>query len=317
MSRNVLLAGGCLCLVVASACSRPTPSAEHPPAAAAPAPANAPQPPPAPSSFRLAIVWGDALEPVGRFTGTEWVNTWPAPEEASKPVPPLSQIPAAWLDGPVSSQWRLWNDGKNLPVTIVSARRGERNPNASCTSPVVLDLYKPPEAKKNVYKGFAIDTDQPIETFRRLDASDPDWSDLERAVRSAFGSNESIITGQAEWRSQPLEIVAAAPNAFPTWPHWFHFTASKSASTARGIAGLSVSGWLRRDESGTWTPVDARAIQVSENSVVRYTPAAIIRTANREFWVIGEAGDDGNATAIYEMTATGVVPRLTVPGGGC
>jgi hypothetical protein len=62
---------------------------------------------------------------------------------------------------------------------------------------------------------------------------------------------------------------------------------------------------------------NVRASRVSEESMAHYTPAAILRPAGREFWVIGQTGYEDSATAIYEMTPTDVVPRLVVSGGGC
>jgi hypothetical protein len=43
--------------------------------------------------FVVAVAAGETLLPIGRFTGTEWVNTWPEPDDEWVPVPALDAIP--------------------------------------------------------------------------------------------------------------------------------------------------------------------------------------------------------------------------------
>src|SRR5215470_7105254 len=68
---------------------------------------------------------GGYIEPVVRFDGSKWVNTWPEAAEMNVPATPLDQIPVAWLGEPVPREWTLRSSaGESLAARIVSTQRG-------------------------------------------------------------------------------------------------------------------------------------------------------------------------------------------------
>src|SRR5215470_13851865 len=90
------------------------------------------------SSFVVGIADRDTkggyIEPVVRFDGSKWVNTWPEAAEMNVPATPLDQIPVAWLGEPVPREWTLRSSaGESLAARIVSTQRG-----GSCSGRIQL-----------------------------------------------------------------------------------------------------------------------------------------------------------------------------------
>jgi hypothetical protein len=78
------------------------------------------------TSFVVGVTsWNGSIEVLGRFDGMRWVNTWPEVDEPSRPVPPLADMPTAWLGKPVPREWRVWMRGQDsFPRLVTHARRG-------------------------------------------------------------------------------------------------------------------------------------------------------------------------------------------------
>src|SRR5207344_1730067 len=70
--------------------------------------AQSPQSPATPRALVVAVDEGGTLLPVARYAAGRWLNTWPEPDEDSKPVPALADVPRAWLGRVVPSEWTLW-----------------------------------------------------------------------------------------------------------------------------------------------------------------------------------------------------------------
>src|ERR1039457_3238471 len=122
-----------------------------------------PLPPAQPGSFIVGVVQirsaGDLvqLEPIARFTGTEWANTWPEPAEDDVPVPELSNVPTSWLGKPVPRDWTLpfIEGGTTTAIALRTLRE-----KGGCSSPVVLQLSKTPDQMRRDghLLGLAVDT---------------------------------------------------------------------------------------------------------------------------------------------------------------
>ena len=104
----------------------------------------------------VGIVTDDThLLPIARFAGTEWINTWPQPEDSDAPVPRLSNVPEQWLGGPVPRQWTAWlTSGASAPVSVTGIDRS----GGCVVSPslTIAPINVPPRVVDPVHVGIAV-----------------------------------------------------------------------------------------------------------------------------------------------------------------
>ena len=143
--------------------------------------ATAPQTPTS-APFAVAAVVRGTLVPVARFTGLEWVNSWPEPDESKTPAPALDDIPTAWLGRPVSREWTVTtSDGRQTHVHVVGTTRAD----TGCTTQVQLTIDG-----DQALEGVAVDTGQLVAPVPALQRGSPEWQRLEPEVNAACRANQ-------------------------------------------------------------------------------------------------------------------------------
>jgi len=288
---------------------------------------------PGPRPFVLAFSgWNGALQILGRFTGTTWINTWPAPAETDVSVPPLSQVPTLWLGQPVPRNWTLWmRDGLKVPVAVAGTRRGAGD-GGGCTQPLVLALNLPQGTPPGLLDGgLAVDTDQPVEEFESLSSATLRFLRFEPLIRETFSAHERQVIDQsgqesaAELRARmdriPIRVEALfMPVRYDIAPLIYYFVATKRVEDDHGSTrGIVISGWIRTssEKQGTAFGVSGHAFSGDAHPGDGLRPLGVLRVASRVFWVMGAPGYESTAFHIYEVTAAGINLVLTVDGGGC
>lgn len=284
-------------------------------------------------SFTVAVSgWGGALEPIGRFTGAVWVNTWPTPDESNVAVPALEDVPRSWLGKSVPPQWTLWKNGIPRTVTVAGTRRGYGS-GGGCTHPAVLTLAKPQGGPDTFYEnGLAVDTNQPIDAIRQLDRADVEWTQAAPFVQATFRANEqrAMDNGNRRWLS---EVLAKAKVDLATVPigieglfradtiessPMYYAIAARRARTADDTIGVIVWGWLRRDATGRWSASAVTGHPFgSDTPGYELFPLGVLRVAARVFWIVSRGGYESRVFEIYEIAGSNVVRVLATDSGAC
>jgi hypothetical protein len=333
------IAGVLLAAAAFGACAAPASSPpREPPATVAPPPASPPvaRPEPRPAApvvsaapFVLAIARttsdGSALEPIARFTGTEWTDTWPGAEDMKAPFPPIEDIPEAWLGRPVPRDWTVWSrSGGTVRAQAIGTRRG-----GGCQARIQLSLERTTalDALGDASR-VAADSDLPLHGFEAVDASDPDRARLEPVVRDVFLGHEprALADDRRLMRNLPSGALAALPivikylvRPIASKGTLFYFEATKGRAAIRGGAGFAISGWLRPDAAGGWSvmDVDAHGIGGASVPVPGRVPLAWFTLAGREYMLIEVFGYESLDADLVELTANGVARIVSVGRGGC
>jgi hypothetical protein len=284
-------------------------------------------------AFVLAISdSGKALEPIGRFTGSAWVNTWPPPDEPHVTVPPLDRVPLSWLGKRVPRQWTLWQNGDRRTVTVTGTRRGDAS-GGGCTSPAVLTLTAPqgpPDTRDDI--ALAVDTAQEIVSLRALGHSDIEWAQLQPFVAEMFRANEqrAMRNGNRRWfvealaraktnlASVPIRVEAVVRPAGTARPPLYYVVAARRADTGSGTVGVIIWGWTQRDATGRWSALGVTGHSFGDDTPGNgLNPLGVLRVGTRTFWVMSRTGYESLGYEIYEVTASDVVRTLAVASGEC
>jgi hypothetical protein len=315
-------------------CGKPA-TDQTPQSIAQPTPPTPSTPVESSTSFALGVVESGSqqsqhIEPIAHFTGTDWIHAWPAAEDESAPFPALTDVPEAWLGGPLPRTWTLWIDG-SAPV---SARVLKTYREAGCSVPIVLGLdTRAPDGQSNGH-GLAVSTAQSVAPVRPINSSDPDWQELAaaataaliehraEAVEKAYMKEAERAAFSAQLPQLPVTLDAVYRSAEDRTVYYFQ---ANQWTKPRDMEAphVQVWGWMRRDESGHYHPmaVEGRAGAGSEEGMLspqRQSPLGAIRTAGRTFWILWNSGLESYAYDITEITPTEIITRLRdVGGGGC
>jgi hypothetical protein len=262
------------------------------------------------------------LEPVARFTGTDWVNTWPEPDEHDAPVPDLPHVPTAWLGKPVPRQWVLWSTfGTRLRVGVNAVKRAD-----GCSAPAALVLQNTKATVPDRLRGFevATDTNRAVEGFRPVGSNEPEWTTLQSAITETFRNNEpspsEMPLGSAAIRliGLPVSIESLVRPVSASGPVVYYFEATKRLPMNRSL-GVSIAGWIARSTSGKWQAHDVAARTLERNSgpVPERTPIALFRVQGRVYWLMRIAAYEGTDTSLFDVSVGGAREVLTATGSGC
>jgi hypothetical protein len=270
------------------------------------------------------------LHPVARFTGSRWLNTWPRSDENGKPFPSLELIPDEWLAGAVPREWTLWSPERRTTAKVIGTRR-----DAGCSGPVVLTLEHQIPQPDDRFAAFrvAVNTRQAVEGFRKVTESDPIWREVEPVIQKTFAANEA--TAVARYPGSNLlskeDLSAAKMSGIKITVEWlvrpiaetgpviYYFEATKRAKLSNELPyGTSVTGWLVKGNTG-WASFDVEGRVLAEDSalVPMRFPLGLFRLGQQMYWLVGLAGYESWATAIFEVTPTGVRQVTIADGGGC
>lgn len=298
----------------------------------------------APASFAVAVTEGDTLLPIARYDAGRWLNTWPEPEEDSKEVPALADVPAAWLGGPVPAEWTLWFAvGGSTRVRIAGTERS-----GGCVVSPKLKVQDPPEPPAGsfdtIHAGLATTDGGAVAAVHQIvspgagGARSTDEALVRRlqpVVLSLFDAREAKAmegprAGNATIVSvQQLKKVAATIDwlyrSAGADPSVLYVEASKRPTPAPGER-LTVSAWLRLAANGDVVPLRVLAglrweeDPPSEDSITNVpdlVPLGIVSISDRDVWFMESHYSESADFVLFEVGRTVVRRVLLINGGGC
>jgi catechol 2,3-dioxygenase-like lactoylglutathione lyase family enzyme len=300
-----------------------------------------------PASFAVAVTEGDTLLPIARYGAGGWLNTWPEPEEDSKEVPALADVPVAWLGGPVPPEWNLvFAIGGSTPVQIAGTER-----TGGCVVSPKLKMRNPPVPPAGsfdeIHAGLATTNGGVVAAVRQIvsragsgttSTDDALVKRLQPVVQSLFDAHEQKALERAR-TSDGSSTTAMSPallaKATPTidWmyrslgadPSVLYVEASKRPMPAPGER-LGVSAWLRLAANGDVVPLrvdagieldDAPPGDDSITNVPDQVPLGVINVGGRDVWFMEAHFSESADFLLYEVAPTVVRRILRVDGGGC
>jgi hypothetical protein len=298
------------------------------------------------SAFVVAVDEGGTLLPVARYEAGRWLNTWPEPDEDSKPVPALADVPPAWLGRPVPSEWTLWpTGGGQTRVTITGTARS-----GGCVVSPKLTLperrFPPDGAFDQVHPGLATTEGGAVRAIEMV-AGRPMKAPLPTAaatltrvqpvVASLFARHERQALAEAQALGSPdaTLTIGQLPTLRPT-VEWLYrvvqpgttvlyFEASKRTPSALHHR-LTLRGWLRIDgaavtpmgvEAYVWHDDDPAPAPDSIADVSDRIPLGVVRAGTQQVWVMETPSGESNAFVLYDIGATAARMLLHVDAGGC
>jgi hypothetical protein len=271
-----------------------------------------------------------AILPVARFTGTQWVQTWPGPVDGRTPAPALADIPESWLGGPVPMHWTFLSpSGAATAVTVTGTERGRDG----CETSVMLVVAGAPPAPRDPWAAgatrLAVAGDLRPEWIRAVPAGDPAMPALARLVHEAHRDNDRFVGGAgiSEWTAglaaldragATLQVETLVQSAPGPGPVLYYFDASRGTPRGARPAFMTyVSGWIARNADGTFA-----ARGVSRGAFIgewrlRLQPIAAFRTGSRVVWLSRQLGYE-SLTFVLDDVSDAAVPRLiTALSDGC
>lgn len=272
-----------------------------------------------------------ALQPIARFTGLAWVNTWPALEEGA-PVPTVGQVPEAWLGGQVPAEWHFWpREGPKRLARIAAVERRE----SICPGPAELIFEQGGAPARAGAAGFGgagvaatrnviVDqlTDVPLgsaEAARLFDAIRRAFRAGERETVAAFRWFDNLLTPAmlSDGRLQPITVELLMRPAGAAMARTYFFDAMRRVQEDQ-VHGIARSGWIRADGSGN--PVvfgETGRVMWEMQTGVNRTPLAVLRVSDLDLWILRESFYEGVGYSLVEVGPLEVVERATANGGGC
>jgi hypothetical protein len=280
--------------------------------------------------FVVAVVFGSDLLPIGRFTGSEWTNTWPDSEEKDKPVPSLADVPVSWLAKPVPRVWTLWPHASAVKQTI--AINGTRRDPGGCSVPITLTIGPPltPPQTGSHPPAVAVDTGIPVEAIRSVGPGSAEFPALEAVIRRTFAAEASrtlaAVRGDAWYRtasagvdlvSLPMKIEVLVRPVANRAPVIYYFEAEKESNMRAHLIGVEVRGWIQRTSDGRLTTFEASGRVYGDDSLGSSEPLALITLRGRAYWILAHHGYESAGFTI-EQVSPGRTQRLASgDGGGC
>jgi hypothetical protein len=294
----------------------------------------------------VAVDEGGTLLPVARYATGRWLNTWPEPEEDSKPVPALADVPRAWLGRAVPSTWTLWPTGGGpTRVTITGIERS-----GGCVVSPKLTLperrFPPESAFDQVHPGLATTDDGDVRAIEMvagrsmeapLPAAKAILERIQPVVASLFATQEAPAMARALRSGSPARMLTPAqlPTLEPAvdWLYRvvgsgaavLYFEASKRSPAALRDR-LTVSGWLRI-EGTTVTPMGIEAYvgfdeeltsaKDAISNVSERIPLGVVRAGTQAVWVMEVPSGESTDFVLYDIGPRAAQLLLRVEAGGC
>jgi hypothetical protein len=265
-----------------------------------------------PAPFILGVFTGDAIMPIGRYTGTRWLNSWPGAEDDEVRVPALKDVPIAWLGQRVPRQWTVWfTTGKTAVVHVTGTQRY-----GGCVSPPALSLAErlapPPEVFDQQHPGVALNTAQRIEPLSRLSAG-AEWDAITPvaiAAAARIGSRASSL----RWLYRAGRVADA--------PMYFFETGEVKSNEPAGSM-MVVRGWVVQGQVGPRaSPVSVGASLVvcgnEQGDVLScLIPVGMLRLGARAVWLLEYPVGETHTFELWDVGTTDARRLLIADGGGC
>jgi hypothetical protein len=294
----------------------------------------------------VAVDEGETLLPLARYSAGRWLNTWPEPEEDSKPVPALADVPRAWLGRPVPSEWTLWpTGGGTTRVQITGTAR-----TGGCVVSPKLTLperrFPPAGAFDQVHPGLATTEGGVVRAIEMvagrsmptpLPTAEAILTNIQPVVVSLFATHEGRALANAQTFGSPDATLTTGqlPTLQPK-VEWLYrvvspgatvlyFEASKRSPPAL-LHRLTVHGWLRVDgarvtpmgiEASVWVDDERPPATDSIANVSERIPLGVVHAGAQDVWVMETPSGESNAFALYDVGITAARLLLRVDAGGC
>ena len=276
------------------------------------------------------------LLPIARFAGTEWVNTWPQPEDAGAPVPPLSKVPEQWLGGRVPRQWTVWlTSGASAPVSVTGIDRS----GGCVVSPslTIAPINVPPGLIDPVPLGIAVAGGLTAQAVRPITAKDADWPTIQSVLAQVYPGHErqALAEYDGDWKDHirrdrigavKPDLAALFGHTDADGPRTYLFQMNKEIHReGEERLRVTVSGWLVGDAAGAlravdvYGSVDRGSIAPPGDSVdvLQRVPLGIVRAGGDATWVVEEPSGETSTFILERVDPSGVYRLLVVSGGGC
>lgn len=295
-----------------------------------------------PSPFILAVYGGGDLLPIARFTGREWVNTWPPPEEAEVPVPKLPDVPVTWLGMRVPIVWKLWfSTGGAVHVTVVGM---DRSGGCVVSPQLLLDESprSPNPAYDVVHEGVAAaGADVEVEPVRLIKSGDLERRELESTLRGIFTAHEREAVSRssgdhpnvrerlsaAKMAGASIDIDWVFSSSAKASPLVYRFEVAKREPPGQHdvTMGIRVAGWLWREPDGRLTPVgvkgeilwDEGGVKSEFSDVPDDVPLGVLRDRDTLTWVMEWHAGESGGFELVSVSRHGERRILNVDAGGC
>jgi hypothetical protein len=283
--------------------------------------------------------------PVARYAAGRWLNTWPEPDEDSKPVPALADVPRAWLGRAVPSEWTLWAIGGGATrVNIAGTVRS-----GGCVVSPKLTLperrYPPEGAFDQVHPGLATTEGGDVRAIEMvagrsmkepLPAAAAILERIQPVIVSLFATHERQAMARARTFGQHSEALGKAGlRTLPPKVEWLYRVESpgitvlyfEASKRPRGsLQRLTVWGWLRIDGTAV-TPMGVEAYVGSDEEPLPATdsianvsdriPLGVVRGGTQDVWVMETPSGETNAFVLYDVGTTSARMLLRADAGGC
>ena len=264
---------------------------------------------PAPDDLVLALATDSVLLPIARRASGVWVNTWPGSDDDDVPVPPVNEMPRAWLGGPVPTDWTVWfTAGGSARVRATGSQRY-----GGCQSPPALKMaagLSPPRgAFDDVHLGVATSTSHRIDAVRALPPNG-----RPAAARAAITTASRRLTGRDDGIAWLYESASAARSAY-------YYETREAKLHGREWPSL-VRGWLRRTARGSLETVGAEIQACAYDGPVARAhscliPLGVLQATDHELWVMERTEGETHSFELWRISAAAAQRILSADGGGC
>lgn len=257
------------------------------------------------TTFHVGVIDSSGLiQPVARFDGERWSNTWPEPVDRHAKIPTsIDAVPAAWLGGAVPLQWRRLATGTDAatpqPESIRVTGVGRV---VSCFGSIALTTDMP-NTKRDRHEivSVVVSSDATGHALRQLPTGPrAALVALERRARKQLGGG-----GGGSVAAHFYAPVGTNSDVL--------FVTYELTLARRGVW---LSGWLRSD--GGFIRVESMMFP-GETAGRRLDPIYVIGDpgSDRPFWVMRERGYESSSIVLFTVEADGASEMVRALRDGC
>jgi len=256
----------------------------------------------------LAVVRGDALQPIARFDG----RTWEAPG-------PSARWPRQWL------RWSFPATGSQS-VTAAMPQAG-----SLCAAPGTMVLPSSGGASRVEASAVATSAAAPVMPVRPVIRGSRTWNAAVSSVAPLFesGARKNGVAPPVLARVAPVidAMYVSENGGAPV----YYVESSKRVPDAggtpeedpKGVVRLALSGWFRAEGQRLvpgatktelhWEPTENRGTA----GAPMLEPLAVLREPTRDFWVMKTNVAGHESYALYEVTRSAVRVLISTDAARC
>jgi hypothetical protein len=289
--------------------------------------------------FVVAVVEAGGLVPVARFTGSQWLDTWPAAVDTTHPDLPLSEAPFEWVGGPIPRVWYVWFTNGKRVVAAATSVDGGGSGGGGCTFSrsirLAARLVPPRGLHDELHPGVAVDDTRTVDSVHRLDARSRSISSWTTRAKELFVRHEKGAVEGTGWLQpeQQLELLRRLP-AIPISVDWmfrtgngpnrtYYFEAAKWAEGEGGWFRVVVSGWLFDSAPDRFTLALAgidpgmTPPSLGDTSVSSYVPLGVLTVQKSKIWLVEIPTGETTSYALLHVEPGRLVQLTRTAPGGC